>query len=210
MDIEISQPRRSTSNNNRGKQDRTLTENSDMKANNSSNKIDKSNTLRQLTNQYKHLFIRRVKGQKMNSSDAKWILNTFARMRCDSCFYGLTDSQIMQKMTEWCCVGLQTLQKLINNNSIYTDERSSNRDSYRTIPDSYEKKIRNEIQSCLDRGVPCTSKFLQDILAFEGIEASRRTISRALKRWNISFGRVKAADNRKQRQYVLAALHILL
>ena len=65
--------------------------------NNFSDKPYKLNALKQNTNQYKHLFIQRTPGQKMSDDEAKWIINTFARMRCDSLFFDFTDTQIMSK-----------------------------------------------------------------------------------------------------------------
>src|SRR5687768_5888352 len=79
--------------------------------NDNPDKTQKINHLKQYSNQYKHLFITRVQGQKMTQSDALWILNNFAHMRCDSLFYSCTDSEIIKKVSEWCSTGLQTVHK---------------------------------------------------------------------------------------------------
>lgn len=167
-----------------------------------STKLAKAHILRDYTSEYKDFFIKREKGQKMTQSDSLWILNTFAKMRCDNMFFDINTTKIVEKVAQWCSVGVQTVYKLLKSGGLYDDNRAGINNVTR-IPDSYKDIIVGEIKQCLARGFPPTSKYLQDILFEEDIIVSRRTICRTLKRWGINYGELKAMDNRRQRDYVI-------
>jgi len=72
----------------------------------------KALTIKQHIENHKRFFIERKTGEKMTIIDAVWIMNVFARMRCDSLFYDITYTDILFKVCDWRCISKQTLHKL--------------------------------------------------------------------------------------------------
>jgi len=164
--------------------------------------LQKAQKLNDWRNKYGKFFMQRNQGQKMTLSDAAWILNTFAQMRCDPLFYKLTKTDIIMKVAEWCGTGTQTVTKLLEFEGFYVDQRYGPLSVTKTIPDIVKDIIMLEIQSCLEKGIPCTSKYLQDVFADLNYVVCRRSIRRALADWGIVYGKLKASENRKERMYV--------
>jgi DNA-binding ferritin-like protein (Dps family) len=170
---------------------------------NSSHKILSAQKRKDLIRKYSKFFISRHTGQKMTLHDASWILNTFSRMVCDDMYKNWSENKIINKVSEWCCTTAKTVKKLIDSEGVYIDRRERELEENFQIKDNVKDIIEKEIRICSTKGFPCTAKYLQDIFHEQGALICRRTVQRFLKKWDISYGKIKAQENHKERFDVL-------
>jgi transposase len=155
---------------------------------------------------YKKFLKNRSPGDKITSGESGIILHVFASLRCELGNVDESDVKIITRCSQICGVGYTTTEKLLENEGIYEDGRHGPIKKSNSIPIKYKKVIEDEIASCLEHGIPCTSRYLKDILDGEGLNFHKATLCRTLKAWEIPYGKLRSADDRKEREHVLENL----
>ena len=122
-------------------------------------KIMKANQLKKLRKEFSKYEIIRKPGQPLSDNDKKWIVNFYSKMKISGDFFHFNETELWEKCSQYCSIGKKTLDKLIETDGDYTDDRGGDR-CEKLIDSSHKEMIIDEIRCCFQGWIPISVKVL--------------------------------------------------